>query len=288
MIEDLQTYIQQSRAKGMSDDQIRQNLLSAGWQEGDVNQAFGVGTASARSGKMSTWVKILIGAIIIMSLIGVVLTIFGNTVFYNLLKKISPRGIYQEISEIFNQESATEKTNETDLNKSNQTEAPRTDKTDTTKEAECVDAEGLKSLLSFPPGPLIPITPTNKVPPNFPVDLPQYPKSKVIATAFKDPETGEQQTWFCSEDDPAKIIAFFQLPHPVWTIQSLESVLSADPNFQAFYLGPGGIMSLDATYLYGKHKFSNKWEVMIGVSKKKDYGTLIWYIPQEETPRVED
>lgn len=40
MIPDLQNYITQSRQQGMTDDQIRQNLVGQGWGEGDINMAF--------------------------------------------------------------------------------------------------------------------------------------------------------------------------------------------------------------------------------------------------------
>lgn len=42
---ELQNYIIQSRAAGMSDDQIRQNLMGQGWNLDDVNQAFGGNSA---------------------------------------------------------------------------------------------------------------------------------------------------------------------------------------------------------------------------------------------------
>lgn len=40
---DINTYIQQSRLQGMTDEQIKQGLFSAGWQEEQINQAFGSG-----------------------------------------------------------------------------------------------------------------------------------------------------------------------------------------------------------------------------------------------------
>lgn len=43
MNKDLQDYVIQNRQQGMNNEQIKQNLLSAGWPETEVNQALGLG-----------------------------------------------------------------------------------------------------------------------------------------------------------------------------------------------------------------------------------------------------
>ena len=37
---ELQNYINQSRAAGLTDDQIRQSLVAKGWKEGDIKKSF--------------------------------------------------------------------------------------------------------------------------------------------------------------------------------------------------------------------------------------------------------
>lgn len=44
MPEELKKYVAESRAKGFSNEQIKQNLLSTGWPEAEVNQALGLGS----------------------------------------------------------------------------------------------------------------------------------------------------------------------------------------------------------------------------------------------------
>ncbi len=42
MNKDLQDYVIQNRRQGMSNEQIKENLLSAGWPEAEINQALGL------------------------------------------------------------------------------------------------------------------------------------------------------------------------------------------------------------------------------------------------------
>lgn len=44
---DLQNYITQARASGMTDDQIRQNLVAKGWQQNDIEEALGYPNTNA-------------------------------------------------------------------------------------------------------------------------------------------------------------------------------------------------------------------------------------------------
>ena len=46
---DINTYIQQSRQRGMSEEQIRQNLLSAGWKEEQVNGVLGASLSNQQT-----------------------------------------------------------------------------------------------------------------------------------------------------------------------------------------------------------------------------------------------
>ncbi len=47
---ELQNYISQSRSSGMSNEQIRQSLVSQGWAEADVSEALGLGAATTSAG----------------------------------------------------------------------------------------------------------------------------------------------------------------------------------------------------------------------------------------------
>jgi hypothetical protein len=51
---ELQAYVSQSRASGMSDDQIRQSLTTQGWAEADVMQALGSSNSVAKSNWFDT------------------------------------------------------------------------------------------------------------------------------------------------------------------------------------------------------------------------------------------
>lgn len=81
---EVQNYINQSRAAGMPDDQIRQTLVAQGWQQADLDQAFGTTAAPASStGSHGKLMGMMFGILILVLLIlGV-----GGYSFYNKLKQ---------------------------------------------------------------------------------------------------------------------------------------------------------------------------------------------------------
>lgn len=52
--QELQNYINQSRASGVPDEQIRQTLAAQGWSEADLNEAFGQVAASVSTASVSS------------------------------------------------------------------------------------------------------------------------------------------------------------------------------------------------------------------------------------------
>ncbi len=81
---EVQNYINQSRAAGMTNDQIRQTLAAQGWQQSDLDQAFGSTAASTSSaGNHGKVIGIVLGIIILLLLVfGVV-----GYGFYNKFKQ---------------------------------------------------------------------------------------------------------------------------------------------------------------------------------------------------------
>lgn len=78
-----QQYITQSRASGIPDDQIRQNLIGQGWPQADVDQIIGVASFSLRKA-FPLWAKVLIAFIILLvvtSSIGAATGWFGFSKF---------------------------------------------------------------------------------------------------------------------------------------------------------------------------------------------------------------
>ncbi len=78
--QELQNYINQQRLVGVSDAQIRTNLMTQGWSQSDLDQVFGLQVASPmpifspviNSGKKHSWIKILgIVAIVIVLFVAV-------------------------------------------------------------------------------------------------------------------------------------------------------------------------------------------------------------------------
>lgn len=76
MNEQLQDYIKKSKEAGFNDDQIRQELLKAGWQEKDINKNFR---------KKSNLFSIIIIVLIVVAIGG------GAFAAYNYLIKAQPR-----------------------------------------------------------------------------------------------------------------------------------------------------------------------------------------------------
>jgi hypothetical protein len=75
---ELQNFISQSRAKGMTDAQIRESLVSSGWNQADLDQAFGIQTTT--SGNMGTQ-KSYKGLIITLVVLFLVLPMLGWMAF---------------------------------------------------------------------------------------------------------------------------------------------------------------------------------------------------------------
>jgi hypothetical protein len=81
---ELENYIKQSRAQGMSDDQIRQNLLSGGWNKVDLDQALSEHHAPLATNHTTqkSYKKLVITILIILSLpILLALGIYGAFVY---------------------------------------------------------------------------------------------------------------------------------------------------------------------------------------------------------------
>lgn len=78
----LQSYVSQSRATGMSDDQIRQSLQAQGWTEADISEALGMTSVaepiSAGSSGLSKKILIIILAILIAGGAGAYFLLSGD------------------------------------------------------------------------------------------------------------------------------------------------------------------------------------------------------------------
>lgn len=64
--EQINNYIQQSRQQGMPDEQIRQNLLKAGWKEEQIRNTFGQGSRNAQTTLKKPLVWAILNTILIM------------------------------------------------------------------------------------------------------------------------------------------------------------------------------------------------------------------------------
>ena len=70
---DINTYIQQSRQQGISDEQIRQNLLGTGWQTDAVNQALGtISTVTSANSNSTRNILIITGVVMLLLVTGVI------------------------------------------------------------------------------------------------------------------------------------------------------------------------------------------------------------------------
>ena len=71
MNQDLENYIKQARSSGQTDEQIKQALKSNGWQEADINQAFGGQSPTPEIASVATksWLTGRIIAIVIALLV---------------------------------------------------------------------------------------------------------------------------------------------------------------------------------------------------------------------------
>jgi hypothetical protein len=85
MNQELQNYINQSRGSGKADAQIRQELAAQGWQQADLDQAFGTTTAVASTGNRGKVIGIVLGVLILILL---VLGVVGYG-FYNKFKQVA-------------------------------------------------------------------------------------------------------------------------------------------------------------------------------------------------------
>lgn len=194
---DLQTYIHESRAKGMSDDQIRQSLVSAGWQASDIDAALAGQNLSdpnvGQNKKFPKWAIWLIVLIIIGPMI--IWGIFLAVGYYGLLKlnQIVPEGIENEV-----------KNSETNRSQKLCGDWPGND----------VEIYG-NALI-----------PDSQLPSGFASDFPLYPNSKVVGriktegVGVGDRTEGtfylSDSPVFCSEDNLIAIFNYFQNSKSNW------------------------------------------------------------------------
>ncbi len=93
---EVQQYINQQRAAGIADAQIRQTLTAQGWQQADLDQALGVAPQAPIKTPMPGWAKTLI--IVLILLFVLPLLIWGGIAGYGYykyrqIKSVLPPGV---------------------------------------------------------------------------------------------------------------------------------------------------------------------------------------------------
>ena len=173
---DLQNYISQSRAAGLTDDQIRQNLLTQGWQANMVESAL-TGQASMSTKNNSRLLKVIILILLLLLVLPLLAwLIFAGFIFHKI------------------------KTNQIPINNTQSTNSV------TTKQPFTCDNPNLSSL-NFGYGQLAATLPTT-----WPTDIPQYPSSKFIGATnltFDQNNTDFGYAVYCSKDTVQKISDYF-------------------------------------------------------------------------------
>lgn len=183
---EIQEYIKQQQAAGVSDVQIRQALASRGWQQADLDQAFG--TAPTRSAVPQAPVvfrknttKIVITIVVIFLVLPLLFwALVAGLAWY----KFKNSGIN------FNQPPST------------------TSSSNSKKQLNCDDSSG--SIL---------------LPSNWPSDLPVYPGSKFLSSESLNilGEVQVSSVSYCSKDGVEQIAKFFIDSTYSWKFSGTES-----------------------------------------------------------------
>ncbi len=176
MNSEIQNYIDQSRAAGMSDEQIRQALAGRGWGQTDIDKAFGMPSAAGPTGSSNKTVKIIITVLILLFLIP--LLFWGIIVGFNY---------YKLKNLVFNPGPISTPTPADSVKKPLDCDNPQ------------FDSLGLGELL-----PSLPAT--------WPSDVPVYPSSKLLGSnslVFGGQSAQFSTAVYCSKDNVEKIADFF-------------------------------------------------------------------------------
>jgi len=93
MNQELENYIEQSRQQGLSDAEIKKQLVNTGWQERDINLAFSSGTSVNSSPRKKYFIKIAIPLIVILIILS------GGISYYLYSKNIDSNPVPVEVSD---------------------------------------------------------------------------------------------------------------------------------------------------------------------------------------------
>jgi len=198
---ELQSYIAQSRAKGMTDEQIRQGLLSGGWSPIDLDQAFGTQTATSANPGV-TPPKSYKGLIITLVVLFIVLPMLGWMAFagfaYWGLKKVGLQdSMWKNLSDNAEYKYQGE------------------DGSVSIKVAEKND-DG-----SFCSGSQV------SLPSSWPSDIPIYPGSKLTTSINYSAMTGSGETagiaGYCTKDSVDAVAKYFAEKNSPWNIKTFMS-----------------------------------------------------------------
>jgi hypothetical protein len=206
---EIKNYIQQARASGMADDQIRQALVVQGWAAPDLDEAFGIAPATAVGGttKSSTrMVVIIIVIIILIPLVG--LASLAGYGYYRYKKSginISTSGINNPVSSNASSDSSRLPGNSSSGTASGSTNMDRN--------YDCTSPQvySLSSAATLPEG--------------WPTDLPVYPGAVLIASSrIGTSSNGHYSTaTYCTKDTVDAAVNFFTHASTPWVYENTIS-----------------------------------------------------------------
>lgn len=211
---EIQQYINQQRSAGVSDTQIRQMLAARGWQQTDLDQAFGVISNAPQTqakAPMPGWAKALIIVLILLFLL-------PNLIWVGILGygyyKIKHGGI------------GITNSGTTPIN---------------SKEPSNCNDHKLTLLDTLSPN----------LPQTWPSDIPVYPGSKLLGSGSLTPGVGTSsfvQAAYCSKDSVEQIAAYYIDNRSGWVFtknisqtQSNTQINSSNQFLVGEKSGPSGV-----------------------------------------------